>query len=78
MALPSPLALASPSFGPTSAAAANDAQAIGPERIVGGIVKVQEDVVKVEARENRDISMTLLFDRGQSLEERILREQFDY
>ena len=36
------------------------------------------NAVSVEARENRDISMTLLFDRGQSLDERILREQFDY
>ena len=50
------------------------------KRPVSAVADNQEvrDVVKVEARENRDISMTLLFDRGQSLEERILREQFDY
>ncbi len=36
------------------------------------------NAVLVEARENRDISMMVLFDRGQSLDERILREQFDY
>ncbi len=36
------------------------------------------DVAKVEARQEMDISMTLLFDRGHSLDERILREQFDY
>jgi len=36
------------------------------------------DVKRLEARENRNISITLLFDQGQSLEERILREQFDF
>ena len=36
------------------------------------------DVVSVTAKEDRSISMTLLFDHGHSLEERILREQFDY
>lgn len=36
------------------------------------------DVKRIVARENRDISMTLLFDQGQSLDERILSEQFDY
>ena len=36
------------------------------------------DVARVVVRENRDIGMTLLFDPGQSLDERILREQFDY
>ncbi|MBI1365223.1 MAG: NAD kinase [Alphaproteobacteria bacterium] len=36
------------------------------------------NVRAVEAREDASISMTLLFDKGQSLEERILREQFDY
>ena len=36
------------------------------------------NVAVVEAREDRAISMTLLFDRGQSLEERVLSEQFDY
>ena len=36
------------------------------------------NVVKVKAEEDRSVGMTLLFDRGHSLEERILREQFDY
>lgn len=36
------------------------------------------NVAAVEVHEDRAISMTLLFDRGQSLEERVLREQFDY
>ncbi|MEQ1929476.1 MAG: NAD kinase [Parvularculaceae bacterium] len=36
------------------------------------------DVVEVETREDRSHAMTLLFDRGLSLEERVLREQFDY
>ena len=36
------------------------------------------DAQSVEIREDRDISMTILFDQGQSLEERILREQFEY
>ena len=34
------------------------------------------DVVSVEIRENRDIAMTLLFDREANLEERVLKEQF--
>ncbi|VAW07577.1 NAD kinase [hydrothermal vent metagenome] len=36
------------------------------------------DVVSVTAQEDRSISMTVLFDKGHSLDERILREQFDY
>ena len=50
------------------------------KRPVSGVADNQEvrDVATVEARENRDISIVLLFDRGQSLDERILREQFDY
>ncbi|MHA7873385.1 MAG: NAD kinase, partial [Hyphococcus sp.] len=36
------------------------------------------DVVAVTAQEDRSIAMTVLFDRGHSLDERILREQFDY
>lgn len=36
------------------------------------------DVVSVTAAEDRTISMTVLFNCGQSLDERILREQFDY
>lgn len=35
-------------------------------------------VAAVDVREDRSIAMILLFDKGQSLEERILREQFDY
>ena len=34
------------------------------------------DVAIVEIRENRDIAMTLLFDREFNLEERVLKEQF--
>lgn len=50
------------------------------KRPVSGVADNQEvrDVAQVEARGNRDIAMTLLFDPGQSLDERILREQFDY
>ncbi|MEO1242418.1 MAG: NAD kinase [Pseudomonadota bacterium] len=36
------------------------------------------DVVSVTAEEDRSISMTVLFNQGHSLDERILREQFDY
>ncbi len=36
------------------------------------------NVTRVTAREDRSISMTVLFDRGHSLDERILQEQFDY
>ncbi len=36
------------------------------------------NAVEVEIAEDRDISMTVLFDRGQSLDERILREQFEH
>ncbi|MBY0423118.1 MAG: NAD kinase [Parvularculaceae bacterium] len=36
------------------------------------------NVVAVEAREDRTRTMTLLFDQGQSLEERVFREQFDF
>nr|WP_243396444.1 NAD kinase [Marinicaulis flavus] len=50
------------------------------KRPVSGVADNQEvrDVAKVEAWENRDMAMTLLFDHGQSLDERILSEQFDY
>ena len=34
------------------------------------------DVARVEIRENREISMTLLFDREANLEERVFKEQF--
>jgi len=34
------------------------------------------DVVEVHVAENRDISLTMLFDAGRSLEERVLAEQF--
>lgn len=36
------------------------------------------DVARVDARQVADASMTLLFDEGQSLDDRILREQFEY
>ena len=55
--------------------------AIDPEKrpvsAVADNVEVR-DVVSVTARENRTLSATLLFDKGHSLEERILREQFNY
>jgi len=52
----------------------------GAARPLSAVADNQEvrNVSRVEAREDRSLSMTLLFDRGQSLEERILREQFDY
>jgi len=56
-------------------------EAINPERRpVSAVADNQEvrDVVSVTAREDRSTTMTLLFDKGQSLDERILREQFDY
>ena len=34
------------------------------------------DVISVEIHENRDIAMTVLFDREANLEERVLKEQF--
>ena len=34
------------------------------------------DVVSVEIHENREIAMTLLFDRDANLEERVFKEQF--
>lgn len=36
------------------------------------------NITCVTAREDRSIAMKVLFDRGHSLDERILREQFDY
>ncbi len=36
------------------------------------------NIAHVTAREDRSVGMTILFDAGHSLEERILREQFDY
>jgi NAD+ kinase len=56
-------------------------EALDPEmRPVSAVADNQEvrNAVSVDIREARDISMTLLFDKGQSLDERILREQFDY
>ncbi len=49
-------------------------------RPVSAVADNQEvrNVVAVEACEDRKIAMRLLFDEGQSLDERILREQFDY
>ncbi len=34
------------------------------------------DVVSIEIREDREIAMTLLFDRDANLEERVFKEQF--
>lgn len=56
-------------------------EALEPEqRPVSAVADNYEvrDVRFVEGRQDSSISMTLLFDKGQSLEERILREQFDY
>jgi NAD+ kinase len=56
-------------------------EALEPEqRPVSAVADNYEvrDVRSVEGRQDSSISMTLLFDKGQSLEERILREQFDY
>lgn len=58
-----------------------DFEALDPERRpVSAVADNQEvrDVVSVSVSEDRSISMTVLFDKGQSLDERILREQFDY
>jgi NAD+ kinase len=50
------------------------------QRPVSAVADNEEirNAVDVEIAENRDISMTVLFDRGQSLDERILREQFEH
>ena len=56
-------------------------ETLNPERRpVSAVADNEEvrDVVSVTAQEDRSISMKLLFDRGHSLDERILREQFDY
>ncbi len=56
-------------------------ETINPEhRPVSAVADNYEvrDVVSVTAREDRTLSMTVLFDRGHSLDERILSEQFDY
>ncbi|MEM9170438.1 MAG: NAD kinase [Pseudomonadota bacterium] len=56
-------------------------EALEPDqRPVSAVADNQEvrHVVEVDVREDRSIRLTLLFDRGQSLQERILREQFDY
>ena len=56
-------------------------ETLDPERRpVSAVADNQEvrNVVSVTAQENRSISMTLLFDKGESLEERILSEQFNY
>lgn len=51
--------------------------ALRPVSAVADNLEVR-NVAVVEVREDREISMTLLFDRGHSLEERVLREQFDH
>jgi NAD+ kinase len=50
------------------------------QRPVSAVADNQEvrNAIDVEIAENREISMTVLFDRGQSLDERILREQFEH
>lgn len=56
-------------------------EALDPaRRPVSAVADNQEvrNVVSVTAQEDRSISMTLLFDKGESLEERILSEQFNY
>jgi NAD+ kinase len=56
-------------------------EALDPQlRPVSAVADNQEvrNALSVEIREERSISMTLLFDRGQSLDERILREQFEH
>lgn len=51
-----------------------------PHRPVSAVADNNEvrDVIRVEARADLTTAMTLLFDEGQSLEERIIQEQFDY
>jgi NAD+ kinase len=46
-----------------------------PVSAVADNVEVR-DVVQVDVAEDRSISLTLLFDQGRSLEERVLAEQF--
>jgi len=46
-----------------------------PVSAVGDFTEVR-DVARVEIREDRDVSLTLLFDPEHNLEERILKEQF--
>lgn len=56
-------------------------QALEPDRRpVSAVADNQEvrDAEEVTAYEDRSISTTLLFDRGQSLEERVIREQFEH
>ena len=56
-------------------------EAIDPEhRPVSAVADNYEvrDAASVTVCEDRDTSMTIMFDRGHSLDERILREQFDY
>ncbi len=50
------------------------------QRPVSSVADNEEirNAVDVEIAESRDISMAVLFDRGQSLDERILREQFEH
>ncbi|QQP87998.1 NAD kinase [Skermanella sp. TT6] len=46
-----------------------------PVSAVGDFTEVRE-VIRVEVHEDRDVSLTLLFDPEHNLEERILKEQF--
>jgi NAD+ kinase len=51
-----------------------------PKRPVSAVADDLEvrDVQSVDVAEDRSVSMTMLFDRGHSLDERILTEQFQY
>jgi NAD+ kinase len=46
-----------------------------PVSAVADFTEVRRNV-SVDIRENRDIAMTLLFDRDANLEERVFKEQF--
>src|SRR6185312_5842510 len=50
-----------------------------PKRPVSAVADSLEvrDVMSVEVRENREISLSLLFDHEYNLQERVLKEQFE-
>jgi NAD+ kinase len=50
-----------------------------PKRPVSAVADSTEvrDVARVEIAEDRSVSLHLLFDPGKTLEERILKEQFE-
>ena len=53
------------------------ASAVKPESAVADSAEVK-NVVEVVVRENREHRVTLLFDPGTGLDERVLSEQFRY